>query len=74
MQKLAETCEAIAATTKKLQKTAIVADYLKSRTADEAAVVGGVSFRESISGMGRNDFAGRRTLLWRVVAELSGEG
>ena len=38
MRKLAETCEAIAATRKKLRKTAIVANYLKSRTADEASV------------------------------------
>src|SRR5260370_39874070 len=38
MRRLAETCEAIAGTTKKLLKTGIVADYLKSRTVDEAAV------------------------------------
>jgi DNA ligase-1 len=38
MRKLAETCEAIAATTRKLLKTGIVADYLKSRTPDEAAI------------------------------------
>ena len=34
----AKTCEAIAATTKKLLKTGLVADYLKSRRVDEAAV------------------------------------
>jgi len=38
MRKFAETCEAITATTKKLRKTAIVADYLKSRTLEEAAI------------------------------------
>ncbi|MBZ5684897.1 MAG: ATP-dependent DNA ligase [Acidobacteriia bacterium] len=38
MQRFATTCEAIAATTKKLQKTGLVAEYLRSRTADEAAV------------------------------------
>ena len=38
MRKFAESCEAIAATTKKLQKTAIAADYLKSRSTDEAVV------------------------------------
>jgi hypothetical protein len=32
MQRLAETCEAIAGTTKKLEKIAIVADYFNSRT------------------------------------------
>src|SRR5271168_5006992 len=38
MRKLAESAEAIAATPKRLLKTGIVADYLKSRTPDEAAV------------------------------------
>ena len=38
MQRLAETCEAIAGTTKKLEKIAIVADYFNSRTAEEAAI------------------------------------
>jgi DNA ligase-1 len=38
MRKFAETCEAIAATTKKLLKMAIVAEYLKLRTTDDAAV------------------------------------
>ncbi len=33
MKKLAETCERIAATTKKLEKIAIVANYLASRPA-----------------------------------------
>jgi DNA ligase-1 len=73
MRKFAETSEAIAATTKKLQKVAIVAEYLKSRTIDEAAV-------SAIFLSGRPfpaweettlQFAGR--LLWRVVAELSGQ-
>src|SRR5438105_15763835 len=35
---LAEACERIAATTKKLEKIAIVADYLKSRRAEQAAL------------------------------------
>ena len=38
MIKLAEACERIAGTTKKLEKTAIVAEYLKSRTLEEASV------------------------------------
>jgi DNA ligase 1 len=73
MRKFAETAEAIAATTKKLQKTALVAEYLKSRTTDEAAA-------SAIFLSGRPfpaweettlQFGGR--LLWRVVAELSGQ-
>jgi len=72
MQRLAIACEAIAATAKKLLKTAIVADYLKSRTTDEAAVsaifLSGRAFpawEETILQVG-----GRS--LWQIVAELSG--
>ena len=74
MRKLAETCEAIASTTKKLQKTAVVAAYLKSCTADEAAVsvvfLSGRPFpawEEATLQVGG-------ALLWRVVEELSGKG
>jgi DNA ligase 1 len=73
MQRLATACEAIAATTKKLLKVGIVADYLKSRTTDEAAVsaifLSGRAFpvwEETTLQMG-----GRS--LWRIVAELSGK-
>jgi DNA ligase 1 len=73
MRKLSETCEAIAATTKKLLKTAIVADYLKSRTMDEAAVsvvfLSGRAFpawEETTLQVGGSP-------LWRVVGELSGK-
>src|SRR5271165_6059253 len=73
MQRLATACEAIAATTKKLLKVAIVADYLKSRTIDEVAVsavfLSGRAFpawEEATLQIG-----GRS--LWRIVAELSGK-
>ena len=72
MQRLASACEAIAGTTKKLLKTGIVADYLKSRTIDEAAVsavfLSGRAFpvfEETTLQVG-----GRS--LWQIVAELSG--
>jgi DNA ligase-1 len=72
MRKLAETCEAIAATTKKLQKVAIVGDYLKSQPV-EGAAVGAVflsgrpfpAWEETTLQVG-----GR--LLWQVVRELAG--
>jgi len=38
MRHLASACEALAGTTKKLQKIAIVADYLQSRTPQEAGI------------------------------------
>ena len=73
MRKFAETAEAIAATTKKLQKTALVSNYLKSRTTDEAAIsaifLSGQAFPAWEEAT--LQFGGR--LLWRVVAELSGQ-
>ena len=72
MERLAQACEAIAATTKKLEKVAIVAAYLKSRPVDEAAIsavfLSGKAFpsyEEATLNIG-----GR--VLWRIVAELSG--
>jgi DNA ligase 1 len=67
----AQTCEEIAATTKKLRKTAIVAEYLKSCITDDAAIsavfLSGRPFpmwEETTLQVG-----GR--LLWRIVAELA---
>src|SRR5215472_7139160 len=72
MREFAKTCEAIGATTKKLQKTAIVADYLKSRSVDEAAVsavfLSGRPFpvweQTTLQVGGRS--------LWATVRELAG--
>lgn len=73
MNKLAEAGERIAATTKKLEKIAIVAEYLKARTPEEASVsavfLSGRPFpvwEETTLQVG-----GR--VLWRIVAELSGK-
>lgn len=72
MEQFSKTCDAIAATTKKLEKIALVADYLKSRSTPEAAVsavfLSGRPFpvwEEATLQIG-----GR--WLWRIVAELSG--
>jgi DNA ligase-1 len=72
MKKLAETCEQIGATTKKLEKIALVADYLKTCAPDEAAAsavfLSGRPFpvwEETTLQVG-----GR--LLWQAVEELSG--
>src|ERR1700694_5724174 len=73
MMKLAEACERIACTTKKLEKVRFVAEYLKSRTPEEAAVsavfLSGRPFpvREEAT----LQVGGR--VLWRIVAELSGK-
>jgi len=73
MLRLATACEEIAGTTKKLLKTGIVAEYLKSRTSDEAAVsavfLSGRAFpvwEETTLQVG-----GRS--LWQIVAELAGK-
>jgi DNA ligase-1 len=72
MIKLAEAGERVAATTKKLEKIAIVAEYLKAQTPEEASVsavfFSGRPFpvwEEATLQVG-----GR--VLWRIVAELSG--
>ena len=71
MRRLAEACERIAETTKKLEKTRIVADYFRSCSTEEAAIsavfLSGRPFpvwEETTLQVG-----GR--LLWRVVAELA---
>jgi ATP-dependent DNA ligase len=72
MLRFAQVAEAIAATTKKLEKTRLVADYFRSCSDEEAAVsamfLSGRPFpvwEETTLQVG-----GR--LLWRVVAELAG--
>jgi DNA ligase-1 len=71
MLQFSKTCEAIAATTKKLEKIVLVADYLKSLPRNEAVVsavfLSGRPFpvwEETTLQMG-----GR--WLWRIVAELA---
>src|SRR6266852_4459017 len=73
MRKLAESCEAIAATTKKLQKTAIVAEYFKSRATDEAAVSAVFLSGRAFPAWEETTLQVGGSLLWRVVAELSGK-
>ncbi len=73
MRKLAETCETVAATTKKLQKTAAVADYFKLRTADEAAVSAVFLSGRAFPAWEETTLQVGGSLLWRAVAELSGK-
>ncbi len=73
MRKLAETCEAIAATTKKLQKIALVADYLTSRTTDAAAVSAVFLSGRAFPTWEETTLQVGGSLVWRVVAELSGK-
>ena len=73
MREFAKTFEAIGATTKKLEKTAIVAAYLKSRSLDEATVSAVfLSGRPFPAWEEATLQVGGRSL-WVLVAELAGK-
>jgi ATP-dependent DNA ligase I len=73
MQRLAEACERIAATTKKLEKTAIVADYLKSVTLEVASVAAVFLCGRPFPVFEETTLQVGGSLLWKIVAELSGK-
>jgi DNA ligase 1 len=71
MERLAETCERIAATTKKSEKVAILADYFRSRELADA-----MTSAVFLSGRAFPAFEERTlqvggALLWKIVAELA---
>ncbi len=73
MKRFAQTCEQIASTSKKLEKTAIVADYLKSRTAEEAAVSAVFLSGRAFPVWEETTLQVGGALLWRTIEELSGK-
>jgi DNA ligase-1 len=73
MQPFAQTCDRIAATTKKREKTAIVADYLKSRTLDEAASSAVFLSGRPFPVWEETTLHAGGSLLWHTVAELAGK-
>ncbi len=77
MLHFAETCDAIAGTTRKLEKTALVAAYLKSllRTMplDEAATAAIFLSGRPFPAYEEATLQVGGALLWRVIAELSGK-
>jgi len=72
MRRLAEICERIAATTKKLEKTAIVAEYLKGKPPHEAAVAAVFLSGRPFPLWEETTLQVGGALLWRVVAEVAG--
>ncbi|HTE87404.1 MAG TPA: ATP-dependent DNA ligase [Terriglobales bacterium] len=72
MQRLVEACERIAGTTKKLEKIAIVAEYLKTRTLEEASVSAVFLPGRAFPLWEETTLQVGGALLWRMVAELSG--
>ncbi|HVO79307.1 MAG TPA: ATP-dependent DNA ligase [Terriglobales bacterium] len=72
MQRLVAACERIAGTTKRLEKVAVVADYLKSRTTEDAAVSAVFLSGRPFPVWEEATLQAGGALLWRAVAELSG--
>ncbi len=72
MRNFAATCEAIAGTTKKLLKTGIVAEYLKSRPVEEASVSAVFLSGKPFPAWEETTLQVGGRLLWQAVAELSG--
>jgi len=72
MERFARTCDAIAGTTKKLLKTGFVAEYLKSRTTDEAAVSAVFLSGRAFPACEETTLQIGGRSLWQIVAELAG--
>src|SRR5215472_2708102 len=73
MQEFAATCEAVAATTKKTEKTRLVAEYFRSNPEEAAQAAIFLSGRPFPAWEERTLQVGG-TLLWRAVGEISGKG
>jgi DNA ligase-1 len=73
MQHFADTCEAIAATTKKLEKIALVADYFRTSPLVEAAVAAVFLSGRPFPASEEATLQVGGALVWRVMTELSGK-
>jgi DNA ligase-1 len=71
VQRLTTTCDAIAGTTKKLLKIGIVADYLKSRSTDEAALSATFLSGRAFPAWEETTLQIGGRSLWQIVEELS---
>ena len=73
MREFAEAAERVSATTKKLEKVAIVADYLESCPPEEAAAAAVFLCGRPFPAWEEATLQVGGRLLWRVVEELSGK-
>jgi DNA ligase 1 len=69
----ASTCEAAAGTTKKLQKTALVAEFLRSHTVEEAAAAAVFFSGRAFPASEETTMQVGGSLLWGIIAEISGK-
>ena len=73
MRKLAQACEQVAATTKKLEKIGIVANYFLSVSPEEASIAAVFLSGRPFPVWEEATLQVGGTLLWRIVEELSGK-
>jgi len=74
MQAFAQTADAVAATTKKLEKVRLVAEYFRSRPVEEAAQAAVFFSGRAFPAWEERTLQVAGTLLWRTVGEISGKG
>ncbi|MBZ5548176.1 MAG: hypothetical protein LAO22_09535 [Acidobacteriia bacterium] len=72
MLHFARTCDAIASTSKKLEKTALVADYLRALFLNEAAIATIFLSGRPFAAFDEATLQVGGALLWRAIGELSG--
>jgi DNA ligase-1 len=73
MLQFAQTAESIAATNSKLAKTALVAAYFRSLPANQAAIAAVFLSGRPFAAYDERTLQVGGTLLWRVIADLSGK-
>jgi len=74
MQAFAQTADAVAATTKKLEKVRLVAEYFRSKPVEEAAQAAVFLSGRAFPAWEERTLQVGGTLLWRTVGEISGKG
>ena len=73
MLRFAQTADRIATTTKKLEKTAILAEYFRSVPVEDASVAAVFFSGRSFPAWEETTLQVGGSMLWRIVAELSGK-
>jgi DNA ligase-1 len=74
MQAFAQTADAVAATTRKLEKVRLVAEYFRTRPVEEAAQAAVFFSGKAFPAWEERTLQVGGTLLWRTVGEISGKG